>query len=57
MYNGKKKSSEYDTLGIICVALISELKKQILIVQSEKYEVKDKLSSCMEDLMLKPKLE
>ena len=53
----EKKSSAYDTLGITCVALISELKKQIPIGESEKYEVKDKLLPSMEGLILKQKLK
>ena len=43
----KKKSSENDILGTSYNARISELNQQILILENEKCEVKDKLSSYM----------
>ena len=52
----EKKPNENDTLGSSCIARISELKQQFLILECEKCEVKDKLSSCMEGLMINLKL-
>ena len=47
MKKKKKKSSENDILGTSYNARISELNQQILILENEKCEVKDKLSSYM----------
>ena len=47
----KKKSIENDILGTSYNARISELKQQILILENEKCEVEDKLSSYMKDVI------
>ena len=47
----KKKSSENDILGISYNARISELKQQILILENEKCEGEDKLSSYMKGVI------
>ena len=53
----EKKSRENDTFGSSCIARLSELKQQILILESGKCEVEDKLSSCMDSLILNLKLK
>ena len=52
----EKNPNENDTLGSSCIARISELKQEFLILECEKCEVKDKLSSCMEGLIINLKL-
>ena len=47
----KKKSSENDILGTSYNARISELKQQILILENEKCEGEDKLSSYMKGVI------
>ena len=50
-FANKKKSSENDILGTSYNARISELKQQILILENEKCEVEDKLSSYMKGVI------
>ena len=47
----KKNSSENDILGTSYNARTSELKQQILILENEKCEVEDKLSSYMKGVI------
>ena len=47
----KKQSNENDILGTSYNARISELKQQILILENEKCEVEDKLSSYMKGVI------
>ena len=47
----KKKSSENDILGTSYNARVSELKQKILILENEKCEVEDKLSSYIDGVI------
>ena len=47
----KKKSSENEILGTSYNARVSELKQKILILENEKCEVEDKLSSYIDGVI------